>query len=555
MNRKITKILTTIIAATMLIVTSGCANNNSNSSESSADTTSAESLTEIADETANETVQLVYEYEQELNVIDDNYRNYYEIFVRSFYDSDGNGIGDLKGITMKLDYIEEMGFNGIWLMPINPSTTYHKYDVIDYYDIDEQYGTLDDFKELLAECEKRNIKLIIDFVFNHTSAENEWFITATDYLKGLGDGEINLDDCKYAGYYNFEKDASGRTGWHQVSGTDWYYECMFWDQMPDLNLDNTDVRTEIENIAKYWLDMGVGGFRLDAAKEFFSGMTEKNTEILNWFCSYVTSVDENAYIVAEVWESQGTIAEYYKSGITSLFDFPMSQYSGEIIKLARNTGTAGQKSLPEIMANLNEAYGASNPNFIDAPFVSNHDTGRIANACVNDETQIKLAAGLLLTMNGSPFVYYGEEIGLNSKGDLDENKRLPMNWSATDTEGITIKPENADIVEQKHDPLDEQLSNPLSIANYYKRAIRIRNENPEIARGTVEVLETGNEAVSGAKKTWNDSSIEIYYNLTDTVQTISVSTAIRGYLAVDSEIPALDGGTLTLPPYSIVFCK
>ncbi|MCM1081821.1 MAG: alpha-amylase family glycosyl hydrolase, partial [Muribaculum sp.] len=124
------------------------------------------------------TVNTNYEYEHELNIIDDNYRNYYEIFVYSFYDSDGDGIGDLKGVTSKLDYIQDMGFNGIWLMPIMPSTTYHKYDVTDYYGIDPQYGTMADFDELVSECNKRGIKLILDLVLNHSSAQHEWFLNA-----------------------------------------------------------------------------------------------------------------------------------------------------------------------------------------------------------------------------------------------------------------------------------------------------------------------------------------------------------------------------------------
>ena len=119
-----------------------------------------------------------YKYKQDLNIIDDNYRNYYEIFVYSFYDSNGDGIGDLNGVTQKLDYIQDMGFNGIWLMPVMPSTTYHKYDVKDYCAIDSQYGTIDDFKNLVDECHKRGINVVIDMVINHTSSSHQWFIKA-----------------------------------------------------------------------------------------------------------------------------------------------------------------------------------------------------------------------------------------------------------------------------------------------------------------------------------------------------------------------------------------
>ena len=126
---------------------------------------------------------------EKVEVPDDNYRTYYEVFVRSYYDSDGDGIGDIPGLTQKLDYIQELGFNGIWLMPIMPSMTYHKYDVTDYYSIDSEYGTLDDFKVLLEEAHKRGINVIIDMVFNHTSSEHPWFKEACNYLKTLDQGE------------------------------------------------------------------------------------------------------------------------------------------------------------------------------------------------------------------------------------------------------------------------------------------------------------------------------------------------------------------------------
>lgn len=139
----------------------------------------AETGGDVVETTTESAVQpILYEYEQELNIIDDNYRNYYEIFVYSFYDSDGDGIGDLNGVIEKLDYVQEMGFNGIWLMPVMPSTTYHKYDVTDYYGIEPEYGTMEDFERLVEECHKRDIRLIIDFVMNHSSSKHPWFLEA-----------------------------------------------------------------------------------------------------------------------------------------------------------------------------------------------------------------------------------------------------------------------------------------------------------------------------------------------------------------------------------------
>ena len=173
-----------------------------------------------------------------------------------------------------------MGFNGIWLMPIMQSTTYHKYDVTDYYDIDDEYGTLDDFEAFIKECDERGIDVIIDLVFNHTSSEHPWFTTAYNYLQNLPEGEEpNLEDCPYVGYYDFHRGPKG--GDSVVTGTDWYYESIFWYGMPDLNLYNEDVRREIEGIADYWMGMGVDGFRLDAVKEFESHDTAASVGILS----------------------------------------------------------------------------------------------------------------------------------------------------------------------------------------------------------------------------------------------------------------------------------
>lgn len=525
-------------------------------------------VNEGSDET---TAEIPYDYVQELNIINDNYRNFYEIFVYTFYDSDGDGIGDMNGVISKLDYINDgddntdsdLGFNGIWLMPIMPSTTYHKYDVTDYYNIDPQYGTLEDFKRLIEECKKRDIQLIIDFVFNHTSAKHPWFTQAVSYLESLKDGEEpDLEVCPYVGYYNFTKENNGSNTYHKAGNSDWYYECVFWDQMPDLNLGNEQVRKEIEDIVKFWLDLGVDGFRLDASKEYYSGEKQRNVDVLKWFTDYVQSVKEDAYIVAEVWDEAAAIGTYYESGIPSLFNFPLSQHDGLITSAVRKLGTSTGKSFAKSLAGLYEKYSTANPAFIDAPFVSNHDTTRISAQCVNDEDQMKMSAGMLLTMNGSPYVYYGEEIGMNSMGSKDENKRLPMQWSVTDTTGITDAPEAADTVVQKFPPVDEQMKNPLSLYNYYKRAIRIRNENPEIARGEVSVIEElSGKDISAVKKVYEDSEIVILYNISKEANTVSLSDAglsglnIRGYLTVDGSEVTISDNVVSMPKYSIVILK
>jgi glycosidase len=562
MRRKV--IVWLSILSIVIIAFSGCAKTGQSSVESDPNSGQKTAVTVTPTAEVQEIVtEIPYAYEQELNIISDNYRNYYEIFVYSFCDSDGNGIGDFNGIISKLDYINtEMGFNGIWLMPIMPSTTYHKYDVLDYYDVDPQYGTLEDFKKLLDECEKRDIKLIIDFVFNHTSAKHPWFTQAVDYLETLEDGEQpDPNVCPYVEYYHFTKETNGSDDYHRAGTSDWFYECVFWDQMPDLALESKAVRGEIEQAAKYWLDLGVDGFRLDAAKEYYTGETGKNVEVLNWFNDYVIGVNPEAYIVGEVWDEFSAITTYYTSGMTSFFNFPLSQYDGLVVDAIRKLGTGSASSLAKNLVKMQEAYTLSNTGYIDAPFISNHDTTRISAMCVGDEQQMKMSAGLLLTMSGNPFVYYGEEIGMNSSGKKDENKRLPMQWSK-DGLGMTKKPANADNVEQTFAPVEDQLTDPLSILNYYKRAVRIRNENPEIARGKVALIEAlTNKNICALEKSYEGSKLVIISNISKEAASVDLQSAgydnlsIRGYLTVDGSEVTLTGGVVELPLYSIVILK
>ena len=251
----------------------------------------SEAMEEQSEAASTEEVveSIVYEYEQELNVIEDNYRNYYEIFVYSFYDSDGDGIGDLNGVTQKLDYIKDMGFNGIWLMPVMPSTTYHKYDVTDYYGIDSEYGTIEDFERLVEECHKRDIRIIIDFVMNHSSSQHPWFVEACEYLRELSeDEEPDASVCPYIDYYHFTKDKVDGT-YYNVSGTDWYYEGSFWFGMPDLNWEKGVIKKEFEDIASFWIDKGIDGFRMDAVMHISETDKKLNTDVMNWFFTYCQS--------------------------------------------------------------------------------------------------------------------------------------------------------------------------------------------------------------------------------------------------------------------------
>lgn len=515
--------------------------------------------TEIEETEAVQTIS--YEYEQDLNVIEDNYRNYYEVFVYSFYDSDGDGIGDLNGLTQKLDYIQEMGFNGIWLMPIMPSPTYHKYDVIDYYDIDPQYGTLTDFQTLLSECHKRGIRLIIDMVINHSSSKHEWFLEACKYLKTLESGqEPNVDECPYVDYYHFATEQIDGT-YYRVPGTDYFYEGSFWSEMPDLNLESDAVRTEIENIAKYWIDMGVDGFRMDAAMHYSETDVEENIDVLNRLFQYCKEINPEFYMVSEVWAAKNTIETYYQSQTPSFFNFPNSSAEGILEKTAR--GTAGAAKLVQTMLDDQQRYSAAYEDYIDASFLTNHDQVRVANNLQSNVENLKMACGLLSMLNGSIYVYYGEEIGMKSSGTADENKRKAMYWSSTDSTGITKNPSGADSKEcSSLDALDVQQEDKNSLLNYYKRAMRIRNENPEIARGTIALVEElCVDKQAAITKTYEGSVIGIVYNTDKESVEININGTdlaemnIRGYLTSGEDVVTLKDGKLFLPAQSICILK
>lgn len=502
---------------------------------------------------------------REVKAIADNYRTWYEIFVYSYNDSNGDRIGDLPGVISKLDYVADMGFNGIWLMPIMPSPSYHKYDVTDYQAIDPAYGTMEDFERLVEECDKRGIKLIIDLVLNHTSSEHPWFIAACEYLEQLGeDEEPSAEDCPYYDYYNFVKGDPSSPTYYQVGSTDYYYEGAFSDRMPDVNFDCDAVRKEFEDIMSFWLNKGVGGFRLDAVKHFYGDATGKNVEVLTWVNDYVKFIDPNAYLVGECWDGRNIYSQYYSSGIDSFFDFEFADATGVITKTLTYSGeTNSAQAYAKALVRVQNAIREYREDAIDAPFFVNHDLGRAAGYMRYDERKIKMAATLNVLMSGSAFVYYGEEIGMTGSG-RDENKRAPMYWSDdAQAKGMTDGPADMEPQENRFACVQEQMKDENSIYSFYKDTILLRNQNPEIARGTVaRIEEITDQDIAAISKTYDGTTIYLIYNLSETdKKEVTLSreqygyTEIAGYLSVDGGKVTLKGDTLTLPSYSVVLLR
>ena len=341
----------------------------------------------------------------------------YEIFVASFQDSGSDGIGDLQGIIDRLDYLQSLGVRQIWLMPIHPSPSYHKYDVLDYYAVDPSYGTLDDFDRLTAACKERGIRVILDLVLNHSSSSHPWFLAACDDKFFSRTGETT------DWYVFYPEEGNAR---HKISGCSWWYEGQFGSHMPDFNLDSESLRAEFAKIITFWQSHGVGGFRLDAVTSYYTGANASTADFLRFVCETAKANDPDCYLVGEAWTDEATILTLYESGIDSLFNFPASDSTGRFVKAA----LAGKSStVASAQADWNARIRAVSPASVDAPFVSNHDMARARGMLRSKVPNEKAAALLYLLMPGVPTVYYGEELGMSGSGS-DENKRLPMVWSS-----------------------------------------------------------------------------------------------------------------------------
>lgn len=307
----------------------------------------------------------------------------------------------------------------------------------------------------------------------------------------------------------------------------------------------------------FWLNKGVSGFRLDAAKEFFSGQTSKNVEVLSWLQKAATAIRPDCYMVAEVWDTFATIKDYYASGLTSIFDYPFGNNNGKIVKVLQGAGNASVVSTyASALVKADTAYRGNNPDYIDAPFLSNHDVGRIAGFVGRDENKVKMAAAMNIFMSGSVFIYYGEEIGMVGNGN-DPSKRAPMYWNQARDNGTTDCPPECELPEEyTFGSLEEQVNDDLSIYNYYRQAIAIRNHVPALARGVVceeAALNVG--CVSAYRKIWNEETCIVLMNVDANAATVDLSAysdwQLAASLNVDESEVNIDGATLQLPAYGV----
>ncbi|HEX2188077.1 MAG TPA: alpha-amylase family glycosyl hydrolase [Longimicrobiaceae bacterium] len=418
----------------------------------------------------------------------------YEVFVRSFHDSDGDGVGDLEGLVRKLDHVNDgdpasqrdLGAGCIWLMPIARSTSYHGYDVTDYYRVDPEYGTNDDFKRLVAEAHRRGIRVIVDLVLNHMSAEHPYFRSAL------------LDPASpYREWFHWsptERRTRGWTAptWHRAPGRDEYYYGLFWHGMPDLNLAHPAVKAEAERITRFWLEeMGADGFRLDAVGHFFESDDDPRNGpgVHPWlrdFAAHVRRVKPDAFTVGEVWDSIGAQRAYHPGQLDAYFAFEVSDALLDAVR----TGAGGR-----LAAAVQRAERELGPGGWGS-FQRNHDQTRTLTALGGDAARARLAASLLLTLPGIPFVYYGEEVGMTADKP-DPRLRTPMHWTrapaAGFTRGVPWEPLQPDSLTAN---VEAQDSDPASLLSHYRRLIHLRAAHPALGRGDFVPLEAGEGALA-----------------------------------------------------------
>lgn len=447
---------------------------------------------------------------------------WYEIFVRSFKDSDGDGIGDFQGIIEQLDYLNDgdpttttdLGITGIWLMPIMPSPSYHGYDITNYFEVNPDYGTMEEFKALLTACHDRGIRVIIDFVVNHTSSEHPWFQAA---LRG---------DTGYKDYYVWQKEDPGTIGpwgqdpWYKGSNGEFYYGA-FWSGMPDLNYHNPKVTEEVFAISEFWVkEVGIDGFRVDAARYLFEEgwVLQDSDGNIQWFkdwAKHLETIESDVFTVGEVWADNAVIARYADGeGMKALFGFDLAEdLKGSVF--APDPSRLIKAYNLTLEANAKSSFGS---------FLSNHDQQRVASMIGNKIRKLKMASFAYLTGPGMPFVYYGEEIGMVGNKP-DELLRTPMQWSSAEsggfTDGIPWEQLNSNWNETN---VERQENDPDSLLNWYRQLINLRSAHPALSVGDYAAFSSNCRTIYATLRKLGDEIVLTVINIGNTeVQNCSIT--------------------------------
>ena len=438
-------------------------------------------------------------------------RVFYELFVRSFADSDGDGVGDLAGLADRLDYLndgddatsDDLGVTALWLMPVAEAASYHGYDVVDYSAVEGDYGDMAAMRALVQGAHDRGMLVIVDFVINHTSREHPWF---RDALKGGSHRDWYLWSDENPGW----PAVAGPSPWHASGKGDFYYGA-FWEGMPDLNLANPDVTAEIQRIAELWLaDIGVDGFRIDAAKHLIEegADSQVNTDATKaWLADFreaIHATHPNALVLGEVWDARAVSSSYTTDGSVDMaFDFGIGPAIMNGVYNGASTLLAAQEEVAT-------RYGDG----LAGTFLTNHDQARAMTTLKGDVAAARQSAETLLTSPGVPFLYYGEELGL--VGDKpDERIRTPLPWTAMApghgfTTGSPWEPFADGAAEAN---VESALTNDASLLGTYRELIQLRPRAQALAIGGLYRVESSESAVAATVRAIGSQRLLVVQNL------------------------------------------
>ena len=593
----------------------------------------------------------------------------YQLLVYSFCDSDGDGIGDFKGIESKLDYLKEMGVHALWLSPVHPATSYHGYDVEDYTAVNSKYGTEADFQSLLKSAHAKGIKIYLDFVLNHTSREHPWFI----------EGKVN-PESRYRNYYYFSKTqksgysatvsgtdpgktnvkftlkctssgtpqtlradrvetvtndgapGSGKYLWYgsvtegtmpefysigndtytlsikdfesswgvlvRTSKTEWgakkfgaadagnktlvwgvplalksnsdndilmpwmapiWYQSVFGEYMPDLNYgpaatcESSDAFKDVCAAADKWIKMGVDGFRLDAVKHIYDSETsDENPTFLKKFYDHCNATYKAAghsgdiYMVGEQWNEPNLVTPYYK-GLNAFFEFAFWWRLTEAINAGKGSGFAST------IDGYHQKYTAMRSDAIAATKLTNHDEDRAASTLSRNQGRIKLAAAVLLTSGGEPYIYQGEELGYwGTKANGDEYVRTPIMWTSdisSAASGDLSKVDKSMLTASIC--VESQAADESSTLNVYRKFGVLRDCYPALAKGTFkERTGIASPAIGAWYREYNGQKILVLHNFGSAKITFELSGDKLTTIIGSNGTFAVSGSSLTLDGYS-----
>jgi len=489
---------------------------------------------------------------------------FYEIYPRSFADSNNDGIGDLKGITSKMDYLKDLGVDAIWMTPCYPSPQIDfGYDVSDYENIDPMYGTLKDFDRLEADGQKRGIQIIMDFVMNHSSDQHQWFIDSRSSRTSSHRNWYVWHDGKGPGQPpNNWQSTFGHSAWTLDPKTNQYYYHYFYPEQPDLNWRNPAVEKAMFDVTRWWYDRGVAGFRLDAVDTLFEDPDLRDNPILpgknkfgdpNMEDKYNVKLPEvhevlrdlrkvadqhNAVLIGETWTKDVSELKQYYGEHSNELQMPMDFLFTTVNKV----------SAPEFRRQIAAVDSAGGwPVYV----LSNHDIVRSYNRYgdgQHNDAIAKLMAGLYLSLRGTPIMYYGEEIGMENndpkrKEDVKDpigkigwpqekgrdGERTPMQWTSDANAGFTqgtpwlpVPPSY-----KTHNVANEQ-QDPNSILQFYRHLLALRHQNRALLDGDYVPLNENDPDVLSYLRRYKDQSVLVVLNMSSQARTIDLDLASKG---------------------------